>query len=264
MPTVAILTHPNDRFAEVPYFLREMAEVWKQDGIRVEVLAGTKHRTPADLAILHVDLTVVPADYLALARSFPKCLNLYTTDTSKRVVSRNLLTARSKWQGPVIVKSNLNCAGLRESQIGLAPKPPPGAEGLQYKVFPNLGMVPPGVWTDPTWVVEKFLSESRDGYHCLRTYVFLGEKSTNSLSFAESPIIKSRDVLRREPIEDVPADLLALREELGFDFGKFDYGIVDGEVVLYDANRTPSIGSFSREQFMPRIRLLASGIESFL
>jgi hypothetical protein len=37
-----------------------------------------------------------------------------------------------------------------------------------------------------------------------------------------------------------------MRARLGFDYGKFDYGIVDGQVVLYDVNRTPAASSDPR------------------
>lgn len=59
-------------------------------------------------------------------------------------------------------------------------------------------------------------------------------------------------------------DILHRREEEGFDYGKFDYAIVGGRVVLYDANRTPSLGAFSREKYMPTIKLFASGLGDFL
>ncbi len=55
-----------------------------------------------------------------------------------------------------------------------------------------------------------------------------------------------------------------MRRKLGFDFGKFDYGIVAGRVVLYDANRTPMFGSMRREDYWPRVQLLAEGIRGFL
>jgi hypothetical protein len=73
-------------------------------------------------------------------------------------------------------------------------------------------------------------------------------------------VIKSHSVLRREPISDVPVELRQVRRELGFDFGKFDYGIVDGRVVLYDVNRTPMFGTIGREQYWPRVQLLAEGL----
>jgi D-alanine-D-alanine ligase-like ATP-grasp enzyme len=40
--------------------------------------------------------------------------------------------------------------------------------------------------------------------------------------------------------EEPPAELLALRRELGLEYGRIDYVIVDGRVVIYDVNKTPS------------------------
>ncbi len=55
-----------------------------------------------------------------------------------------------------------------------------------------------------------------------------------------------------------------MRKDLGFDFGKFDYAIVDGRVVLYDVNRTPNLGNLPKEQKPPNTRLLAEGIRAYL
>jgi len=38
----------------------------------------------------------------------------------------------------------------------------------------------------------------------------------------------------------VPEELHAMWARLGFDFGKFDYVVRDGQIVLLDANRTPT------------------------
>jgi hypothetical protein len=67
--------------------------------------------------------------------------------------------------------------------------------------------------------------------------------------------------VRIEPHPEIPDELRRLRREMGFDFGKFDYGIVDGRVVLYDANRTPVMLASPRN--LPTFMLLAGGIESF-
>lgn len=72
------------------------------------------------------------------------------------------------------------------------------------------------------------------------------------------------NIIRREAVAEVPDDLRRLRQELGFDFGKFDYAIVDGRVVLYDANRTPALSHLPKERILPNIRLLAQGIRAFL
>ena len=62
----------------------------------------------------------------------------------------------------------------------------------------------------------------------------------------------------------VPEVLRAERERLGFDFGKFDFVVHEGEVVLLDANRTPTgaaaISTYQSEQAAK----LALGINSFL
>ncbi len=46
-----------------------------------------------------------------------------------------------------------------------------------------------------------------------------------------------------EPVDEglpVPDEVLALRRELGLDYGKIDYVIHDGQVVILDVNRTPA------------------------
>ena len=94
--------------------------------------------------------------------------------------------------------------------------------------------------------------------------MFLGDRETNSLSYSKQPIVKSENVIRREVVAEVPDELRQIRRELGFDFGKFDYAIVGDRVVLYDANRTPTLGNFPREQYLPRVRHLAEGIGAFI
>ena len=56
------------------------------------------------------------------------------------------------------------------------------------------------------------------------------------------PVIKSKIASDRGALEEVPAELSDLRRRMGFDFGKFDYTEVNGEVVVYDMNKTPTFG----------------------
>jgi hypothetical protein len=51
---------------------------------------------------------------------------------------------------------------------------------------------------------------------------------------------------------------------LKFDYGKFDYTMVEGRPVLFDANRTPTFGDFPKERYMPLAQSLARGIDSWL
>lgn len=280
MGHIAILVHKNSSFDSQHYFLRGVAEVWREQGWQISVLQGPQGKIPADLAILHVDLTTVPQDYLEYLRQFPKVLNGGIADISKRKISANLVRIGDEYNGPVIVKANRNCGGEIEAKLSAATSRfhryelalrrrlpwslRPYLKSSDYKVFAAANEVPRTVWLNPNLVVERFLPEMRDGFYCLRTWVFLGDRETNSLSYSKHAVVKSENVVRREVVADVPEQLRQIRHAMGFDFGKFDYAIVDGQMVLYDTNRTPTLGAISREQYLPRARHLAKGLKAYI
>ncbi|MEZ6002120.1 hypothetical protein [Hyphomonas sp.] len=68
---------------------------------------------------------------------------------------------------------------------------------------------------------------------------------------------------RHEFFSDIPEELRVIREQMGFDYGKFDYVEHDGKAFLLDANKTPSYGH-SDTTDSPRVRSLAEGIEAYL
>ncbi len=261
MNQIVILVHRQDRFDRTAYFLSAIADLWCHQGLRVSVLQGPERQVPADLAILHVDLTIVPEDYLAFLRQYPRVVNGRVVDVSKRRISSNLVQPGDGYEGPVIVKTDLNYGGLQELRLTnrrlltISPE--------NYPIYESVRQVPPIVWQHRELVVERFLPERRGDLYCLRTWVFLGDRETNSLCYAKHPIVKAGNVIRREPLAEVPDELRQTRRELGFDFGKFDYALVEGRVILYDANRTPTLGNFPMEQVLPRLRLLAEGIGAF-
>ncbi len=280
MPHIAILAHRADRFESSGYFLRAVIDVWRKQGIHVTVVCAPEELCVADLAILHIDLTVVPEEHLQFSTSFPRVLNGAVTDISKRRLSANLVSPGDGYLGPVVVKTNLNCGGQREARLQdngqawaqlvrplerLAPWHRRGRMTSScYRVFDCPARVPRSVWSNPVWVVERFLPERRGDLYCLRTWTFLGDREMNSMCCAREPIIKSSNIVSREPVAEVPDQLRRMRRELGFDYGKFDYVIVDGQVILYDANRTPSLGAFPSQDMAPRIRHLAEGLQVFL
>lgn len=278
MRSVAVIVGRNCGLAD-GYFLTLIADCWRQSGVEVHVVGDPESRIAADVGILHVDLTSIPRDYLECARRFPYVLNSRVTDISKRHVSRNLVHRGDGYDGPVIVKTDRNCGGAGEEQVQGRPT---GARRLvaglrrrlpwtlrkdiptaDYRLFQSAREVPKLVWLNRDLVVERFLPEMRDGFYCLRTWVFLGDRETNSISYSTQPIVKSSNVVRRETVPDVPDELREIRRAMGFDFGKFDYSIIDGRAVLYDTNRTPSVARLKPEQFMPQARHLAAGLESF-
>src|SRR3954468_19031338 len=94
-PHIVVLVHEHDAF-DARYFLHEIAQVWRErEGARISVLNGPQaDLLTADLAILHVDLTVVPQDYLEYIRQYKLVLNGRVADISKRVVSNNIVHRR--------------------------------------------------------------------------------------------------------------------------------------------------------------------------
>ena len=279
-PQIVILTHEQDAFERLGYTLNELAAIWRAKGLQVSVHQGLGPPVPADLAFQHVDLTVVPAPYQALARQYSKVLNGRVIDSSKRRISAHLVRRGDDYDGPVIVKTNRNFGGTMEAR-----RASEGSFGARtahrlrsrlpwswrshlpvadYPVFDSPRQVPRAVWYNPDLVVERFFTERHDGFYCLRTWTFLGDRETTLLAYSPVRIVKSRNIVRREPVAEVPAELRQMRRELGFDFGKFDYLIADGKPILFDANRTPSLGQVSREAYRPRAEILAAGIEGFI
>lgn len=277
---IAILTHANDNFAGGNYLLAYLADAWQRAGIAIAVLRGTNHFEPADALILHVNLTVIPDDYLAFCERYSVVINGGVHDTSKRRVSMNLVCTRDSYDGAVIVKTDRNFGGYPELHLANLTPVQRLIRKLQwrlpwswtgylcpdaYPIFPACKDVPRSVWHNPRLVVEKYRPECEGNFYCLRHWVFFGACEINLRAFSRHPIVKADNVEHREYGLPVPAHLRALRRKLGFDYGKFDYAMIDGEVVLYDANRTPT---FNSKNPSPQQRYIvteiAKGIQTFI
>lgn len=279
---IIILVHEYHQsgFSSSPYLLRHIADLWRSSGLEVSVIHAGDYDVDADLAILHVDLTVVPVEYLEFIRKYPVVINGRVTDISKSRISRNLVRRDDNYKGPVIVKTNQNYGGKMEYKLAAKGSLLQGymhkvrnmlpwscrskLSPSQYRIFESVDQVPRMVWRNPSFIIERFLPERRDGNYCVRTWLFMGDRERSALFYSRDPIIKSDNIIGREPLTDVPEDLRLLRREMGFDYGKFDYAVVDGRVVLYDANRTPSLGAFSREHMSQLLEQLAGGIHSYV
>ena len=273
---IAVLTHANDELESHSYLLNLLIDAWRKSGIEIVVLRGADRFQAAEALILHVDLTVVPQDYVAFSKRYPVVINGRVHDISKRRISANLLRVGDPYQGEVIVKTDRNCGGLRErmkERRGLLKRVykrlPWSWTGKlspeSYPIFPSPAAVPRAVWYNPRLVVERYLPEREGEYYCLRQWIFFGDRQVNQCVFSPEPIVKSRNVIHREYDVPIPDALRAMRSKLGFDYGKFDYVLVNGEVALLDANRTPFA---SRNNPSPRLSAivdeLAQGLDAFL
>lgn len=112
--TLAILTDPTDAFWRWRYLVKQLIRHWESMGFRIVVVTDESDFVPADIALLHTDLSLVPDRCRRLAERYPVVLNGRVLDICKRQWSHNLVERDSLTRGPVIVKTNWNSGGNRE------------------------------------------------------------------------------------------------------------------------------------------------------
>lgn len=256
VPTVDILLRADQGITQVrDYAIDGMAALWQGWGIEVRYVFGPAHwrarpQAPADLLFVHVDLTVVPQAYLQLAGAYRRVLNGGIRDIRKSVVCDRLVREGDAYDGPVLVKSELNAAGIpeRKARTRLARKlarilqrlaPPRLAieDQQDYRVFPSIRSMPPAMLRDRRLVVQRFVPEMEHGLYHVRNYSFLGDRATCMRLSSREPVIHLGNTLGAEPVEPHP-DIVAVRHRLAMDYGKLDYVMHDGEAILLDVNKT--------------------------
>ena len=113
-------------------------------------------------------------------------------------------------------------------------------------------------------MVEKFLPEREGRFYYLRSYAFFSDQGLAVRSRSDRPVVKG---VNGADLEYVPVDpaILSAREELGFDYGKFDYVLHDGKAILIDINNTPTFGNAYSPSVRREIsRSLAEGISRWV
>lgn len=254
---IVILFHENEPSQRPRYVISFLADIWRADGNEVVFLFGVRKFVPADLIIVHVDLSVVPDEYLEFARQYPIVLNGAVKDIRKSTFSKNLVGADDPYQGKVIVKSDLNYAGKPEQHLNASTRSSTSllckifslfSSGLpgrtfsfkssrDYRVYDHLHLVPQACFENPGLVVEKFLPEQEKGLYFVRNYQFLGDRMTCTRLGSKNPIVKWKTMVSNEPIEPHP-EIIHLQKEMNFDYGKFDYVVHEGKAILLDINKT--------------------------
>jgi hypothetical protein len=192
------------------------------------------------------------------------------------VTSLYLVHPGDDWEGPVIVKSDLNCggaaeyrsslSGLRRLRVvrGLTRRLAAAPTWRDYRVFERLADVPASLAENPDLVVERFLPELEDGLYHVHMYQFLGDGERCSRIGSNDPVLKA-DTSTRASVVEPHAEARAWREELGLDYGKIDYTVHEGEVILLDANKTTGSSTNYLESGTLRAerRRQADGIHSY-
>ncbi len=282
--SIALIFHENERIQNVPRFaIWHLAEIWRRENFKVFFLFGVKKHIPADVAILHVDLTVVPDIYMDFANRYPFVLNGEIKDISKSSFSGQKISPDEGYKGPVIVKSDLNYAGQPEKRLlgnylsrlalriscrwlpshrfGSRGAAPNFRSPYDYLILDSLLSVPREWLSHEHILVEKFIPEMQDGLYCQRVYHFLGERGVCVLRRSRCPIVNASNVVNREVVAVHP-EVVKIAKSMKFDYGKFDYVMHEGKPALLDANKTP--GSGETPLFFSMCREWATGIRSYI
>jgi hypothetical protein len=256
---IAVLMHEGTENRPENYLIYIMANYWREDGHKVFFLYGTKRFVPADILFVHVDLSVVPDFYLSFAARYPIVVNGGVKDIRKKTFSPGLLKPGDSWDGPVIVKTNKNYAGKPESKqdrcdgiagyirrkmraarnrVDLEWLDPAIKKPTDYPVYDHLREVPRLYFYHPELVIQKFMPEIENGLYCLRNMHFLGDHVSCLRLKSRQQIVNMATSEDTEWNIEPEPELVALRDQLGFDYGKFDYVMIDGQAVLLDINKT--------------------------
>ena len=268
-----MLFHERERADDLAgYVVHHLAEAWREDGHDVLYLFGTRHFVPADAVFVHVNLSVVPESYLEFAARYPVAVNGRVADIRKSVTSKHIVRRGDGWNGPVVVKSDLNFGGQPERTLESGwldrhsltwRRARYAMERLRrvdrisswhdYRVFDQASEVP-DFWFDRTdAVVERFVPEFEDGLYHLRMYQFLGNRWRCARLASPHALIKADRSVKVEPIQPHP-EVLAWRSELGLDYGKLDYVVHDGELVLLDVNKTTGATNYTDPEALRALR----------
>ena len=208
MAKIVVLTHATDDFDRRAFLLRRIVDTWRASGHEVSVAAGTRGVPSADVAILHIDLSVIPQDYLDVASRFARVLNGRVTDIRKRTFSRHIVHRDDGWDGPVIVKTDLNSGGIPEvraiqkaRQAGETTDPTLRritANNAPYPLLASAAAVPAVVWDNPGLVVERFLPERDARGFVTRSWVFLGDEERCTRYVGTQPIVKVGGIIAHD------------------------------------------------------------------
>lgn len=281
---IAILFHENDNATTIAHSLiSRFSKLWEEDGHEIFHLFGIEKAVPADLLFVHVDLSIVPDSYLEFAKQYDITVNAQVKDIRKSVFSNNLIDRDSDWNGPVIVKTDRNCGGIpervRSGLIGKLNKKFLGylnhpfmqslilspSSSEEYHIFNHICEVPFSCFIDKRVIVEKFIPEREGDDYCIRMFSFLGDRMICAKLKGKEPIVKGENTEKIERSIKPHPDIINMRRKLGFEYGKFDYVVVDGEAILLDANKTIGLSPNLDESnvFNQYLRYSAEGLYSY-
>jgi len=269
---IVVLNAAGDTRASGRYAIDTMISEWRALGVEVAQVFGPVAFVYADLVFVHVDRSVVSEAYLELARRYPLGVNRSAGDIRKHRYIDGRLSASSAYDGPVIVKTDLNYAGaperssemarlrarqriLRTLQRAFSPSAPRMKSKKDYFLARSLRAVPRGYFSDEH-VIQEFRPERDGADYILREYIFLGDSHYENVERSSRAIFEEDRHVSLRPFSPHPK-LLETRRRLGLDYGKIDYTLVDGVPFILDANKTLGRGLNDAEEVHAMYRSMA-------
>ncbi len=208
------------------YIITHLAKRWVMMGFRVITCQGTNDLPPADIAVLHVDQTVVPQIYHDVLADYPVVVNRNILDISRERYSQIRLTADSNYAGAVIIKTNANYGGVPEhgTQVMKRPLQPTWStqkslNPMCYPIFRSLKDVPRGAWENPHLIIEKFYPEIEGQHFFVRYWSFVGDRNDTGRYGSKNPIVKFSNMTTENIAIEIPETLAEKRRELEIDYG---------------------------------------------
>jgi len=270
MYDLQVITEGPEGLAE-HFLLGCLVKEWQRAGVRVG--SGPFRCLDAAMGILHVDRTFVAPACVPEVQSGQSLWNATILDISKRKISSLLVRPDDGYAGPVILKTDENSYAGPELALRSAFSLRRMRRRLvawlgwrwahelpraTYPVISRRAAVPAWVWQRPDLVVERFCPERVGADYALRYWLFAGDRDCVIRLLGREPVLKFKTASRWEFLEEVPQELRAMRRQLGMDFGKLDYVVVDGRPVLLDVNKTPILPDALRGA--PQVLQLAQGL----
>lgn len=259
------------------HLIKVLTGIWQAQGATVSL--GNKPPPGTNGVIAHTDYSTVDDDFFKFVDPQLPIINGRARNILKSNVSQLLVPQSTDWSGPVIVKTNANShAGEEYAYHGLdlirlgrifagRILPWQWMRDLPFRRYPILDSirdVPSWVWADERFVVERFAPERDGELFVLRLWMFLGDQEYCMRVCSEEPIVKSRKLVSVELVKEVPESVRSVRQQLGLDFGKIDFTMHDGEAVVFDVNKTPTVYLNKAGQPGKFVRRLADGLDSLL
>lgn len=262
--------------------IRSLEQAWENAGACIRQYSNLSKPPPkVDIWFCHLDSTRMPEGYRKFIDAQPRVVNGELKDIRKTSFSEQLIDSKeSSYKGQVIVKSDYNCGGIGDMRMVKGPPGvarylpatlrrwmmgiPSGFKPIEsYIVYDMVKAVPDECFSDEYTVVEKFLPEKVGRNFALRMMFKLGECVVTYRIISSDKVVKHSNLVSIEQI-DTDSRVVDWARLHCVDFGKIDYVICDGKLVVYDVNRTPGSGRVSDENRQAVANCLASGILAYL